>query len=397
MKKNLFLLLLLVVPMLIRAQIVTSVPEFPTAGAGVTIIFDASQGTGGLKNYTGTVYAHTGVITNLSTTDSDWKHTPTWGLNTDKYKMISLGNNKWQLTISPSINDYYGVTAGETIKKLAFVFRSGEKVSGNYLEGKNTGGKDIFLDVYQTGLNISFTSPTSNQSISAGTSLNFAFGASVAADLSLLVNNTVVKTESNVTNLTYAYTFASTGDYQVVAKAQSGASTAYDTLQVCVPEAVTNESRPSGVIDGINYIDNNTATVVLYAPNKSHIFLIGDFNDWTQLNTYQLKKDGDYWWYTLTGLTPGEMYGFQYLVDDTLRISDAYSELVLDPWNDSYISSTIFPNMKAYPTGKTTDLVSVLQTAKPAYNWEISNFSMPSRQNMVIYELLVRDFTDEKS
>jgi len=117
------------------------------------------------------------------------------------------------------------------------------------------------------------------------------------------------------------------------------------------------------------------------------------------LNAYQLKKDGNYWWITLTGLTPGQLYGFQYLVNGTLKVSDPYTEMVLDPWNDKYInqSYTIYPNLPSYPTGKTDGLVATLQTAKTAYNWEVPTFAMPTRENMVIYELLVRDFTKERS
>ena len=52
----------------------------------------------------------------------------------------------------------------------------------------------------------------------------------------------------------------------------------------------------------------------------------------------------------------------------------------------------IIPNLKPYPTGKTSGIVSVLQTAKPAYNWQVPNFAKPDKRNLVIYELLVRDF-----
>ena len=41
-------------------------------GKEVTVVFDASLGSGGLIGYTGNVYAHTGVITNNSKNESDW-------------------------------------------------------------------------------------------------------------------------------------------------------------------------------------------------------------------------------------------------------------------------------------------------------------------------------------
>jgi glycosidase len=396
MKKIVITSLSLFVSLLSWTQIITTTPTFVTQdGGAISIVFDATQGDAGLKNYSGTdVYAYTGVITTAS--NGSWTHTPSaWLDNSAKYLMTSLGNNKWGLTITPSINSYYGVSAGEVVTKLAFVFRN----STGSVTGRNTGGADIFVDVYQSGLNITFTNPTTSQTLTAGTTTNIQFSSSTAANLNLLINGTSVQTATSATSLSYSYTFATANDYTLIAQATLSGTTVADTIQICVPTPVVSQSRPTGVKDGINYIDNSTATLVMYAPGKTNVFLIGDFNNWTQLNAYQLKKDGDYWWITLTGLTPGKVYGFQYLVDGTLKVSDPYTEMVLDPWNDKWINQyySIYPNLKSYPTGKTDGLVATLQTAKTAYNWEVPAFTMPPAQNMVIYELLLRDFTKEKS
>lgn len=398
MKKSIFTLWVLLLATLASAQIITTNPVFIAKDytGEIEIIYDASLGTAGLKNYAGTdVYAHAGVITSASTGNSDWKHAPAWLDNSAKYKLTSQGNNKWKLVITPSMTGYYSLTAGETVKKLAFVFRNG---TGS-LQGKDTGGADILVNVYDAGLNVAFTSPTSNQSVTVGAAVNFTVSSSLAANLDLKMNGSSVKTAAAATSLTHNQNFTSTGDYTFIASATLDGKTVYDTLKVCVPEAVTNQARPAGTVAGINYIDNTSATLVLHAPNKSSVFLIGEFNDWSQLNAYQLKKDGEYWWITLTGLTPGKMYAYQYLVDGAVKISDPYTELVLDPWNDKWINEyySIYPNLKAYPEGKTEGLVATLQTAKPAYNWEIPSFTMPIKENMVIYELLLRDFTKEKS
>jgi 1,4-alpha-glucan branching enzyme len=396
MKKFTLISLALFISLISWSQIITTTPTFVTQdGGAISIVFDATQGDAGLKNYSGTdVYAYTGVITTAS--NGSWTHTPsTWLDNSAKYLMTSLGNNKWGLTITPSINSYYGVSAGEIVTKLAFVFRN----STGSVTGRNTGGADIFVDVYQSGLNIAFTNPTTSQSVAAGTTTNIQFNSSAAANLNLLINGTSVQTATAATSLSYSYTFATANDYTIIAQASLSGTTVADTIQICVPTPVVTQTRPAGLKDGINYIDNSTATLIMYAPGKTNVFLLGDFNNWTQLNAYQLKKDGDYWWITLTGLTPGRLYGFQYLVDGTLKVSDPYTEMVLDPWNDKYInqSYSIYPNLKPYPVGKTDGLVATLQTAKTAYNWEVPTFTMPPAQNMVIYELLLRDFTKEKS
>ena len=398
MKKYIFTLLISLFSVWSFAQIVTTTPIVVTQNSGIiNVIYDATLGTAGLKDYTGTdgIYAHTGVITTASATSSDWKHAPTWGDNSAKYKMTSLGNNKWNLAITPDMATYYGLTAGEIVTKMAFVFRNGLLTK----EGKNTGGTDIFVDVFKSGLNVVFTNPTTNQTVPLGTAMNIQFTASAASNLNLLVNGTSVQTVTAATSLSYTYTFATPANYTLIAQASLNGVMAADTLQLFVPAAVTTLARPAGVKDGINYIDNTSATLVMYAPGKTNVFLIGDFNNWSQQNSYQLYKDGDYWWCTITGLTPGQVYGYQYLVDGVLRVSDPYTEMVLDPANDSYINatSTVFPNLKPYPVGKTTGLVATLQTAKPAYAWEMPTFTMPTAQNMVIYELLLRDFTPEKT
>jgi len=398
MKKSITTLFLLLISIAGWAQIITTTPTFVTqSGGAIDIVYDASLGTAGLKDYTGTdgIYAHTGVITTASTSATDWKHAPTWGDNAAKYKLTSLGNNKYKLTITPDMATYYGLTAGETVTKMAFVFRNGLSTK----EGKDTGGTDILVNIFQAGLNIAFITPAANLSVAVGTSMNIQVGVSATADLNLKINGTSVQTATAATSLAYSYNFATANDYTLIASATANGTTVYDTVKVSVAAPVTSESRPTGVKDGINIIDATTATLVLYAPNKSNVFLIGEFNDWTQSNAYQLKKDGNYWWITLTGLTAGKLYGYQYLVDGTLKISDPYTELVLDPWNDKWINqyNSIFPNLKAYPDGKTDGLVATLQTTKTAYSWEVPTFAMPPRENMVIYEMLLRDFTTQKS
>jgi len=399
MKKTTFTLLVLMISLGSWAQIITTTPQFitQTAGGIIDIIYDASYGTAALKGYTGTdVYAHAGVITKASTSGSDWKHAPTWLDNSAKYKLTSQGNNKWKLSITPDMTTYFGLLAGEEVTKLVFVFRN----ATGTLQGKDVGGTDIFVNVYQAGLNITFTNPTIDQSVALNTVMNIGVSSSVTANLNLLINGTSVNTATAATTLSYSKTFSIAGDYTLIAEATASGVTVRDTALICVPTAVTDQARPSGLKDGINYgSDNTSATLILYAPGKTNVFLIGEFNNWTQLNAYQMKRDGNYWWITLTGLTPSKLYGFQYLVDGTLKVSDPYTELVMDPWNDKWINekTLIFPNVKVYPLGKTDGLAATLQTGKTQYNWSVPNFTIPNKENMVIYELLLRDFTPEKS
>jgi glycosidase len=406
MKKVLLTMLVLSFGFFLQAQISATSPTFITESytGDVEITFDATLGSAGLKDFTGDVYAHVGVITDKSATNSDWKYVVTpWPnttnlalANTAKNKLTALGNNKYKLVLTGGVRAYFGVAAADKVLKIAIVFRSADGKK----EGKTAAGGDVLVDVYEAGLNIGFQRPEGNTTLAAGTAYNISVTTSLAVTtLNLYVNGTIVKTANGATTLTHTYTFATANDYILIAEGILGGQTMRDTAYVCVPQDVTSQTRPSGTQVGINYIDANTVTLVLHAPGKGNVFVLGEFNDWIQLNAFQMKKDGDYFWTTLNNLTSGHVYGFQYLVDGSIRISDPYTEMVLDPSDDKWINEKhdIYPNLLAYPDGKTEGLVATFQTAKPAYNWEVPNFTMPNRDNMVIYELLLRDFTVEKS
>ncbi|MDL2255550.1 T9SS type A sorting domain-containing protein [Parabacteroides sp. OttesenSCG-928-G06] len=306
MKTKLFLLLLL--PYTLWGQVTSEPVNFSDKDA-VEVIFNAAEGNKGLQGYTGDVYAHTGVITDKSSGSQDWQYAPTWGDNQEKYKLTPLGNDKWKLSVTPDVRSFYKVPEGETILKLAFVFRSADSKK----EGKAAGNADIFL--------------------------------SLGAE---------------------AFTPAE-------------------------PEA---KQRPQGITDGINYINDNTVTLLLYAPGKKYVHLMGDFNNWKKDNNYQFYKDGDYWWYTLTGLEKDKEYGFQYLIDNSFKTGDAYAEKILDPLHDSQIPASTYPSLKPYPM-ETDGIVSVFRTTKKDYPWKVKNFNAPAKEELVIYEMLVRDFTEE--
>jgi 1,4-alpha-glucan branching enzyme len=153
---------------------------------------------------------------------------------------------------------------------------------------------------------------------------------------------------------------------------------------------------PAGAVDGVTYINSGKSVILnLYAPSKTSVSVIGDFNSWTVDAKYAMNhtKDGKRWWIQIDGLDANTEYGYQYLIDGTLRVADPYTQKVLDPDNDSYIGADTYPGLKAYPIGKTTGNVSILQANQPAYAWKNTTFTRPDKKNLVIYELLVRDFT----
>lgn len=376
-----------------QGKIVTTQPEFPTIDQSVTIVFDASLGTQGLKDYTGEVYAHTGVITDKSTSASDWKYAPAWGDNSEKYKMTALGNNQWELKITPNIRAYYGVDTNEKILRMAFVFRSKDKSK----EGKDIGGKDIFVEVYENtdDLQVVFNQPTSPQTIQKGKELTFKATSSRPASLTLSVGGTVFAEAPNATTIEKAYLFKESGSFTVKATAKADHKEVSKSIVVSVVEDTSTEQLPKGARPGITYISDTEALLVLQAPKKKNVYVLGDFNDWTYAVAYQMKQDGEYFWLKIKGLEKEKEYAFQYVVDQSIRVADPYTEKVLDPWNDSYIGASVYPNLKKYPEGKTEGIVSVLQTGQTAYQWKASNYTKPASDQLITYELLIRDFTKE--
>lgn len=156
---------------------------------------------------------------------------------------------------------------------------------------------------------------------------------------------------------------------------------------------ITNgKALPSGAVDGVTYLNSGTSAIFnIYAPNKTSVKLIGEFNNW-QGTTMNETPDGTRWWVQIDNLDPSKEYAYQYFVDGTLKVADPYCEKVLDPDNDKYITADVYPNLKAYPTGSTTGIVSVMQGAPTAYAWKNTTFTRPDKNKLVIYELHVRDF-----
>ncbi|NVO21211.1 MAG: hypothetical protein HXX13_16025 [Bacteroidetes bacterium] len=379
------------------SQIITVTPPLPTDADGVEVVFDATQGNAGLQGYTGDVYAHTGVITNLSTGPSDWKYvkSPGWGINTPECKLSSLGNNKWKLVIGPSIREYYGVPASEQIEKLAFVFRSATQVGGAWLEGKTATGGDIFYDVYPSGVSVKITNP--DQALIFA-QLNVPFSVSVSsvmADTTILYNNNIRIATTTGNSITQSITPTEYGRYLIKAIAKSSTGIIADSFYYYVRPASPVAELPQGMKDGINYLNDTTALLCLYAPLKEYVFAVGDFNNWLPDEATYMNRtpDGKRYWIQLNHLIKKKEYIFQYLVDGSISIGDPYAAKVSDPWNDSYIDVATYPGLIQYPTGKASGVATFLQTAQTPYTWQSTNFTPAANTDLVVYELLIRDFT----
>lgn len=311
--------------LLLVAQVTTDPNPVPVGHTGKVIItFDPTGGNGGMIGAT-KCYAHTGLITSASTSDSDWKNVIGSWRGATQPQLTATNDGKWQLTID-NIFTFYGVPESTNIKKLAFVFHDGP---GGKKEGKAASG-DIFV----------------------------VLGEASAPDI-------------------------------------------WEAVEGVTP---TTKARPAGVSNGIYYgADGTSVTLCTYAASKTEaakrVFLLGDMTDWKLSKDYQLYKDGNYFWITLTGLTKGKEYRFQYAVEraDGVRkqICDIYSEKVLHP-DDQYEPKKVDPTLISYPTkGADGGYVTVIRPGKAEYAWSDAtlNFKRPNKENLIIYEAWVYDYT----
>ncbi len=388
MKKITFLSAFILCSFLFSFGQITTVPEFPTDLDEVALTFDAT-GTP-LQGYSGNLYTHTGVILEGST---NWSHViGEWGDNSVQPQLTGIGNNKWELLISPSVRSFYGVNPNNIIRKMAFVFRSADG---------GTQSTDLFVDVFEAGLSIIISKPDSERVMVIENDILPVIATSPLADSMFLYINNQLEYAVEGIQLEYdIFTENIVGYWEdipveiVAINEDDTASASFIYFVIPAPEIA---ELPEGIIDGINYLDDHTVVLSLCAPFSSFVFVMGDFNEWEYNEDHFMHKtpDGERFWLQIDNLEAGKEYIFQYEVDGDVRIGDPYAEKVSDPWNDHYIDEATYPGLISYPHGLTSGIATVLQTAQASYQWQVENFEPPAPEEMIIYELLVRDFTHQ--
>ncbi len=384
----------------LKAQVVTTEPAvLQESSQNIVIYYHADQGNKGLINQPSSqpIYAHTGVITNKSTSASDWKHAPTWLDNAAKYKLSYVSANLWKLEIG-NIRDYYGITdSSEKVRQLAFVFRNAD----GSRQGKTASGGDIFVDVVDQGLQVTLTSSLEGTLVTAGhENVSFTASCTQPATLTIDVNGTPVATQQNATKLSCQYNFTTPGEFTVTATATVNELTVTDRMVLTVPKSSPQQNYPGGTpkMGAVRQSDGSVLFCIA-APLKSSAIIVGSWNDYAvrDANTmyYQDYNGNRYFWIKVEGLNATDSYPYYYLVDGK-AVGDPYAKLILDPNNDKYIPASVYPNLIPYPTDKIgADNVplAVYKENINAYDWRVTNFRGAPKTRLNIYELLVRDFT----
>lgn len=319
-------------------------------------------------------------------------------------------NGSWDNSSETSKFTYNSATDTYTkiITPATYYNTTGIGRIGFLIKAKNGNGdkksQDILVEV--GSFQASLTAPLENSTtiIASGANFNItATNTNGLASYSLKANGAVINTNASTSGYSYSHAnIVNSQNYEL--SITQGATTIVKKFSVVVNPNTVSEAMPAGLVDGINYnaSDATKATLVLDAPLKDFVYVAGSFNNWQPTSAYAMKKDpvSGKFWLELTGLVSGVNNTYQYWVVETtpianspslVKTADPYSTLVLSPYDDAGIPSASYPNLPVYPTGQNFE-VTVLKTGQTPYNWQVTNFTKPDKDKLVVYEVLVRDF-----
>lgn len=365
------------------------------------------------------------------TADADLNGNETWcslnrkeGSAGDNAITISVEQNRTEAERSATVE----LMAGEASLMLHILQAAGEADApiqlkdGYNFSPENPDADQPLTVTYKAGKNSSLYNSTEEMYLYAGVIVAGQWKYQPSAWTDNDAKYKMEKTEENTWSITLAPTlrewFASgtTPIEQIaliVRTADGSKQTTPDYLQTVTDNlykgfqaaAMVEKPMPTGMLHGINIVDNQTVTLVLYdsdknGKHKDYAHVVGDFNNWTLANdeTSQMYRDeaNGCWWITISGLNASEEYRFQYYVgtedDGAIYLSDAYTEKILDPNNDKYITG--YDGDLEYPEGG-SGIVSTFRLTPETYAWENDIFSVEDPTQLVIYELHLRDFTPQ--
>lgn len=301
-------------------------------------------------------------------------------------KVNENGQTLFRISLTPTT--FYNQSAAN-ITEIGMLLKGNDWSDGQTVD---------FTTQISQGFSVNMASPSGNYGFyNANDIINIELSSSELATFQFFVDGNLEYEEAGITHFSYEHTVIDDGQaHDLSMSATDGTDTETLNYSYIVNPIVSNEPLPAGLQDGINYGEDDTSVhLVLTAPTKENVFVIGTFNDWSLSDEYLMKKDGDQFWIEIIGLTVGQEYQFQYLVDGEITIADPYTEKIGSEYDDpEIIRENRYPGLMPYPSGKTSHAVGYIQTSKTPFNWTDDSFQKPANEDLVIYELLVRDFTE---
>lgn len=395
------LVLLFFCPFVLLAQTVTTIPSVPSPNQPVTIrvnVTGTSLAGHAWNNVTDPVYIWAWLEKGAADVDAPTNVNPATSPAQDAAKCTRISTNPdvYEITFIPTT--FFNRPAAE-ITQVGLKLKT-----KNWNENKQT-DNDRYI-TFTLNFGVTFLKPLqSSFFVNSGETIDIQVSTNENAVITIKsgdnAENFITSSNTQVTNFSYPYLASElSGSTKITCIANNGTEEKSISFTYTIRSATQSQSRPSGVIDGINYqADPTKVTLSLLAPNKSSVYVVGDFNNWSISDQYKMKKDGEHFWLEIANLTAGEQYAFKYLVDETIWLADPYSDLILDP-DDKFIPTSIYPSIKPFPEKALRsewyfNRASVLQTNQQPYQWQVINFEKPAKEKLIVYELLVRDFFDD--
>ena len=410
--KKIYFLFFLFIPIVSYSQVSINVSaiEMDQPVTFTVDITSTATNCNGFNNPT-KVYMHAGIGNKNNAFAYDV--VGNWGQDDGIGEMTNNNDGTFSITITPQTYFSLTQTEIENAAQIGMVFRN----ENGSQEFKDNGCTDFIFPIGAVQLNL--LAPTedlvvinSGDNLVTSTTINFQGTTTVQGQIEVFYNNVSQGTANcgfpncnfTINNITESGEVKIVGNPPSPNQAQSGEI----KFNVVVAPTVSQEAIPTGLKDGINYTNDATkAILVLTAPNKEFIQVAGSFNNYSPTSNHVMKQDptSGKFWIELTGLTSGQIENYQYWVFDTtptsgspslVKTADPFSALVLSPFDDSGIPSTSYPNMPSYPDEQERE-VTVLQTGKTPYNWTVTNFQKPKKEDLIVYEVLVRDFDADRN
>ena len=401
--RNIYLLFCCL-PLVCFSQITTN-PSTIEIDQSVTITVDLNDTTTDCNgiNSPNKVYMHSG----LGDDSNPWGYSVigNWGEDDGVGEMTNNGDGTWSITFVPF--EYYGITSSEanSVTKMGIVFRNEDGSQ----ELKDNDCSDFFLNV--GALQVTMVNPDQSNVIvveyNSQTQI-ISYNSNGPANYELFIQGASYHSQDNTTFYQSSLITNITDNLNCSLVVTQGSSIVTKNFSIYVNKSEI-ENLSESFRNGINYHPNDPTkvTLVLEAPTKDFVYVAGSFNDYQPTIDYAMKKkpDSDIFWLEINDLTAGSIETYQYWVYDQnptsgspieVKTADPYSTLVLSPFDDDFIPASNYPNLPAYPEGQKRE-VTVIETGQNDYNWQVLEFNKPAKENLVIYEILLRDFDTDSS
>jgi glycosidase len=377
------------------AQVVTTDTPYFTVEDSITLTFNTNAGNGALSG-TSTIYIHTGLITDASDYSGDWKRqVGLWGETEPDQLMNDVGGGNHEKGIN--IEDFYNTGTWDGVKALAMVFRNAD----GSVVGQNADGSDIYIPVFETTTNLEaiIIDPiTDGKLVNQNGALNLEVRSNNPTSLINLYQDGELIGQNLGSAASAVVSTETIGKSYLSYTVEAGGDVITDSTYFVVTAVTNIQDPPAGIEPGITVVSSTSVTLCLWAPFKQDVYYIGDQTNWEIDPAFQMNQslDGERYWITLTDITPQTEYRFQYFVDGMFKIADPYSYKVLEENSDAGINPNIYPDLIDYPDD-THGNVSVFETEIEQYEWLTTGYQRPAKEDLVIYELLIRDFSFRKS